>query len=194
MKAKYPDEAECIAMLKARRCSRRVILHCCTVAALARVIAERIECDGDLVVAGAMLHDIGRAVDHTIMHAYVGYEMTREMGLPTELSEIVRKHTGAGLDAIEVGEMGLPPGDYIPSTIEEKIVAHADNKVSGDTVVPHTHTSHRLREKGAHRGADRVEALHAELSEAYGADLDTITRVTLGEPCGRQRVIRRFRP
>ena len=32
----------------------------------------------------------------------------------------------------------------------------------------------KLRNKGADRGADRIEALHRELSELYGEDLDVI--------------------
>lgn len=193
LKAKYPDEAECMAILKAKKCNARVIVHCCTVAAVAKAMAERIECDRDLVIAGAMLHDIGRSVDHSIMHAVIGHRICEELGLPDEVCKIVMKHTGAGLDDIDVAELGLPPEDYIPATIEEKVVAHADNKVSNDRVVPHTHTSGRLREKGANRGADRIEALHAELSLAYGSDLDTITSVRLEGPCERRTLIRRRR-
>ncbi len=70
--------------------------------------------------------------------------------------------------------MGLPPGDYMPKTLEEKIVAHADNMVSDNRVVRHTHSVEKLRNKGANRGADRIEALHRELSELYGEDLDVI--------------------
>ena len=70
--------------------------------------------------------------------------------------------------------MGLPPGDYIPSTIEEKIVAHADNMVSDNRVVSHRHSVDKLMSKGAEKGALRVEMLHRELSDIFGRDLDTI--------------------
>ena len=95
-------------------------------------------------------------------------------GLPKEIVDIVRKHTGAGLDEQDVEELGLPPADYMPRTLEEKIVAHADNMVSDNRVVKHDHSSDKLRNKGAERGADRIGALHAELSELYGEDLDVI--------------------
>jgi uncharacterized protein/tRNA (cytidine56-2'-O)-methyltransferase len=154
-----------------------VIIHCCTVRAVADEILTGIpSADRDLVVAGALLHDIGRAKDHTIFHAYIGSKMVEDYGLPHELSEIVRKHTGAGLDDDDVEEMGLPPGDYIPRTLEEKIVAHADNLVSDNRVVDHNHSVSKLINKGAFRGADRVELLHMELSDLYGADLDTIPK------------------
>ncbi len=172
-----PNDRECIEYLVSAGCKKRVIIHCCTVRAVADEIVSHIaSADKDLVVAGALLHDIGRAKDHTIMHAYIGSTMVEEFGLCQELVDIVRKHTGAGLDAEDVKELGLPPGDYIPRTIEEKIVAHADNLVSDNKVVDHNHSVSKLVNKGAFRGADRVELLHMELSDLYGEDLDCIPR------------------
>lgn len=169
-----PDDERCIKYLRDSGCKRRVIIHCCTVNAVAQEMVRRIDADRDLVTAGALLHDIGRSVDHSIMHAVIGARIAEDYGLPKELVEIIRKHTGAGLDEQDVKEMGLPEGDYIPRTIEEKIVAHADNMVSDNRVVPHMHSVDKLRNKGADRGADRIEALHQELSELYGKDLDEI--------------------
>lgn len=175
MSSTIPNEEECVELLLDAGCKRRVIIHCCTVEAVAKEIAGRIVgADRDLVCAGALLHDIGRSVDHSIMHAYIGSQIVQAHGLPASIVNIVRKHTGAGLDAEDVEEMGLPPADYMPSTIEEKIVAHADNLVSDNKVVPHTHSVEKLRNKGADRGADRIEALHRELSGLYGQDLDVI--------------------
>ena len=170
-----PDEAECIGYLEDAGCKRRVVIHCCTVEAVAKEMISRIDgVDRDLVLAGALLHDIGRSKDHSIMHAYVGSQIAASYGLPVALQDIIRKHTGAGLDAEDVEEMGLPPADYMPSTLEEKIVAHADNMVSDNRVVEHTYSVNKLRSKGAFRGADRIEALHRELSGLYGEALDTI--------------------
>lgn len=186
----YPSESECIEILKDAGCTKRVIIHCCTVRTVAEQMIKRIDCNRDLVIAGAMLHDLGRAVDHSVMHANVGADMATELGLPDELVSIIRKHTGAGLDQEDVREMGLPPGDYMPSTIEEKIVAHSDNMVSDNAVVMHSHSVDKLLMKGATRGADRIERLHEELSELYGEDLDSIV-LDIGEypeivgPCGK---------
>jgi len=172
-----PSDYECIKYLIDAGCKRRVIIHCCTVRAVAEEIVSRIpEADYDTVIAGALLHDIGRAKDHSIMHAYYGSKMVEDYGLPKTLVDIVRKHTGAGLDAEDVKELGLPPGDYMPSTLEEKIVAHADNLVSDNRVVDHNHSVSKLINKGAFRGADRVELLHLELSDLYGEDLDIIPK------------------
>ena len=170
-----PSDTRCIEYLEEAGCKRRVIIHCCTVNAVAQEMVSRIEgADRDLVTAGALLHDIGRSVDHSIMHAYIGSQIAEAYGLPKEVVDIIRKHTGAGLDAEDAEEMGLPPADYMPRTLEEKIVAHADNLVSDNRVVDHMHSVNKLRAKGADRGADRIEALHAELSRLYGEDLDVI--------------------
>lgn len=175
MSSTIPSEDECIELLIEAGCKRRVIIHCCTVEAVAKEIVSRVKgADPDLVAAGALLHDIGRSVDHSIMHAYIGSQIVQAHGLPQSIVDIVRKHTGAGLDAEDVEELGLPDADYMPRTLEEKIVAHADNMVSDNKVVKHSHSSDKLRNKGAERGADRIDALHAELSALYGEDLDVI--------------------
>ncbi len=179
--SKYPTGQQCIDLLWEVGCKKRVVVHCATVRAVAEAIAEGIPAaDRDLVIAGALLHDIGRSQIHSIMHAYVGAQIAAEHGLPPELVDIIRKHTGAGLDQQDVKELELPPGDYMPVTLEEKIVAQADNMVSDNRVVSHQYSVDKLRAKGADRGADRIEALHRELSVLYGKDLDVLLDV-LGE-------------
>ena len=157
-----------------------MILHCCTVKAVAAAIAEGISCDIPLITAGALLHDIGRSKDHTIMHAIAGAEIAMRIGLPDEITEIIRRHIGAGIDDEEAVRMGMPKGDYIPRTIEEKIVAHADNMVSDNKVVAHSYSVEKLRMKGSERGARRMAELHRELSGLYGKDLDNVAS-SLGE-------------
>ena len=180
-KSKWPSDKECIAILRDEGCSKRVIIHCATVRAVAEELASHIpQADMDLVIAGALLHDVGRSQTHTIMHAVVGAHIVRDRGLPDEIVEIVRRHTGAGLDQQDVEDLGLPPGNYIPETLEQKIVAHADNLVSDNMIVPVSHSIEKLERKGAVRGAQRVADLHRELSEMYGEDLDCMADV-LGE-------------
>jgi uncharacterized protein/tRNA (cytidine56-2'-O)-methyltransferase len=178
---KIPDEKECIGLLREAGCKHRVVVHCCTVRAVAGEMLNGIKgADDKLVVAGALLHDIGRSRENSIFHAIVGADIITDLGLPHALVDIVRKHTGAGLDARDAKEQGLPPGDYIPKTLEEKIVAHADNLVSDNRVVGHIHSVEKLRLKGAIRGAERMEKLHWELSGLYGMDLDIIPDI-IGE-------------
>ncbi|MCL1984495.1 MAG: HDIG domain-containing protein [Methanomassiliicoccaceae archaeon] len=178
--SRYPNERQCVTLLDRAGCTKRVIVHCCTVKAVAVKFAGMMDADMKLVVAGALLHDIGRAKDHTVMHANVGADMAERLGLPEELVSIIRKHTGAGIDDLDAEELGIPKGDYIPRTIEEKIVAHADNMVSDNRIVPHSHSVGKLRMKGSDRGADRIVALHRELSRMYGEDLDNVA-LSLGD-------------
>ncbi len=172
----YPSEEECIRLLEEAGCKRRVIVHCCTVWTMAQAIASKIDCDMGLVRAGALLHDIGRSIDHSINHAVIGASIAADLNLPREVVEIVRRHVGAGLDEEEVREFNLPKGDYIPRTIEQKIVCHADNMVSDNKFVDHMYSVERLRAKGSNRGAKRIADLHKELSALYGEDLDILVR------------------
>lgn len=89
----------------------------------------------DYIEKGALLHDIGRSKTHGIKHAVVGAEILKELNFPTEIVNITLKHIGAGIPLDEANELGLPAEDYMPSTMEEKIVAHADNLISGENEV-----------------------------------------------------------
>ena len=48
---------------------------------------------------------------------------------------IIERHIGAGITESEAEKLGLPKKSYVPETIEEKIVAHADNLTSGSREV-----------------------------------------------------------
>jgi len=115
-------------------CDAGVVSHCEKVAEVAaRYTGGSV--DSDLVYAGAMLHDIGRAKTHRIDHAGKGAKICRRLAFSEEIAEIVRRHTGAGLTEDESVLLGLPPVSAVPQTLEEKIVAHADNLVKGSREV-----------------------------------------------------------
>jgi uncharacterized protein len=113
-------------------CSQRVIDHCHRVRETALGMADPVGIvDRGLVNAGALLHDIGRGTTHSIGHAQAGADYCREIGLPGEIALIVERHTGAGLQADECTLLRLLPRTCVPKTMEEKIVAAADNLVKG---------------------------------------------------------------
>jgi len=139
------NEKEAIAMLIKAGCSSSVIDHCKTVARYAKEIAVKInenavkngnlaDIDIDSVFIGGMLHDIGRSKTHGIRHAIEGGAIAVENGLDEKLVRIIERHIGAGIPMDEALTLGLPEKDYMPVTIEEKIVAHADNLISGDKI------------------------------------------------------------
>jgi len=172
---KYPNRDECLDILKQTGCSEDVIKHCLVVTDIALAIANKItEVDIGLVEAGGLLHDIGRSRTHEIGHAFSGADLARELSLPEELTLIIEKHIAAGIPPETASELGLPPRDYIPGSLEEKIVAHADNLVEGHTRVDIERSIDILKGRGLDEAAERVLKLHQELSELAKMDIDEI--------------------
>ena len=135
-------EEEAIALLIKAGCSSSVIEHCKTVAEYARKIALDVEncarkrrvpinIDMNCIIIGGLLHDIGRSKTHGIDHAVMGARIAVEIGMNEKLVSIIERHIGAGITLDEALELGLPAKDYLPLTLEEKIVAHADNLAFG---------------------------------------------------------------
>ncbi len=122
----------CIKLLREAGCDESVVEHCIAVAELALEIALHYNSvDEKLVFEGALLHDIGRARSHGVDHGFVGGEIAKELGLEEKVVRIIQRHVGAGITAEEAEKVGLPPVDFVPETIEEKIVACADNLIDG---------------------------------------------------------------
>jgi uncharacterized protein len=119
-------------MLRNAGCSTKVIAHCRAVTECACEYAHsNSSVDFSLVQTGAMLHDIGRGITHSIAHAQQGADLLRSKGFSEKIARIVECHTGAGLTADECSLLRLCPRDCMPSTTEEKIVCHADNLLAG---------------------------------------------------------------
>jgi hypothetical protein len=96
------------------------------------------------------------------------------MNIDQRVVRIVERHTGAGIPRREAVALGLGNIDYMPETIEEKIVAHADNLMSGTRRIKVSEVTESYRKKGLDDAASRIAALHSELSALCGADLDTL--------------------
>ena len=85
----------------------------------------------DLIEIGGLLHDVGRSKTHGFKHAIIGGKILRERGFPNELARICETHILGGLDKDDTIYVGLPQKDYIPETIEEKIICLADKLIMG---------------------------------------------------------------
>jgi uncharacterized protein len=130
------DDTYYDALLREAGCGNRVVAHCHAVRDLALAYAGGSGVfDQGLVNAGALLHDIGRGVTHSLHHAQAGAEYCRNAGLSQEIARIVECHTGAGLTSDECTLLGLLPVDCMPQTGEEKLVANADNLMKGQREV-----------------------------------------------------------
>ncbi|MEE9151598.1 MAG: HDIG domain-containing metalloprotein [Thermoplasmata archaeon] len=164
----------CIDHLKNSGCDENVVRHSLAVEDLALRIAGLVDADKKLVSISALLHDIGRARTHGIRHAVEGAKMARELGLPENVILVIERHIGAGITRDEASRLGLPVKDYVPRTLEEKILAHADNLIEESKKMPVREVVRRFEELGFQNVAEKILALHKELSEICGIDLDLI--------------------
>lgn len=168
-----PSEGDAVALHRKYGSSQIIIEHCQTVTKVAKVLAEEFarkghDVDIHAVVAAAMLHDIGRSKSHTIRHGVEGSEIVEREGADKKVVEIVRKHVGAGIAPEESTRLGLPDLDYIPRTLEERIVCFADKMVDRNKVRPFEEEVRRFRIKSHDVG--RLLALKKSLQEELGED------------------------
>lgn len=161
---------EALSLLRNVDCPENVIDHCICVSekalSMATRLRGRIPVDMRLIEIGGLLHDIGRSMTHSIDHGVVGARILKEQGVCLPLQLICERHVCAGIPKRVAEKIGLPPRDYIPLTMEEKLVCHADNLSN------HTLEELRIAWKTFFNGengkilVDLLDQLHAEL-EGY---------------------------
>lgn len=94
--------------------------------------------DYDFIKEAAMLHDIGiirtdapgiqcHGTEPYIRHGILGAEILRAEGFPCH-ARVCERHTGAGIsiDEIERQHLPLPHHDFLPVSMEEKLICYAD--------------------------------------------------------------------
>ncbi len=115
-----PSEKEAIELLKKyapdEKSFRIVFSHCRMVKDIALRVADKVpQADKELIKIGALLHDMGRFI------------------YPPPGMEITERHVGIGISKQDIigQKLPLPHVDLVPVTVEEKIVAYADNLVFG---------------------------------------------------------------
>ncbi len=107
-----------------------VLMHCISVAEIAEQIAEAINENGhrinvEKVKSAALLHDVGRGIDHT-EHERHSAEILQKEGFP-ELAEMVKTH------GVRYERFGNE--EFLPKTIEQKIVSYADGRDNKGKIV-----------------------------------------------------------
>jgi len=174
MSSVIPSPEECLGLLRKSGCSDEVIRHCKAVRDVAVKMAKKARADVELVEAGALLHDIGRSKTHGILHALEGAKIARQLGLSENIVNIIERHIGAGLSVEVAKKLGFPPGDYIPKTLEEKIVCHADSLIDNCEKQNIEKEVKRALMEGHKEYAERLVNLHNELSYICGIDVNLI--------------------
>ena len=130
---------------------RLLLIHSEEVAKLALEIIERRKLgnvvDKDFVENAAMLHDIGIIKTHApsifcrgelpyLCHGIAGKQILQELGLPEAYALVCERHTGSGITRREIVEnrLPLPQRDFLPVSLEEKLICYADKffSKSGD--------------------------------------------------------------
>lgn len=122
-----------------------LIIHSQSVARKALQIVSlhpELHLDANFIREGAMLHDIGIirtnasgiycfGTEPYICHGLLGGEMLRLEGFPRH-ARVCERHTGAGIgiEDIEAHNLPLPHADFLPETMEEKVICYADKFLS----------------------------------------------------------------
>jgi uncharacterized protein len=167
------SEGDATALHRKYGSDERIIEHCRTVAKVALVLAEEFErrgheVDKKAILVAASLHDIGRSRVQTVRHGVEGASIAEKEGAGKKVAGIIQKHVGAGISPEEAKSLGLPDLDYVPETLEERIVCFADKMVDGVKVRSFEEEVRRFRAKK--HDVARLIALKERLREELGED------------------------
>ena len=167
-----PTYAEAVDMLEKVDCSQLIIQHCITVSHVAVKIAKKLQAKGvdvdlALIEIGGLLHDIGRSKTHNVKHAFLGSQIVASFNLSESLIKIVERHIGSGIPSDEAVKLGLPNRDFIPQTLEEKVVSYSDKLISGTREMSFKEAFSRFSEDlgKSHPAIKRFKKIHFELMQ-----------------------------
>lgn len=144
---------------------------------------KQLELGRSLVIAGALIHDIGAykvintegEVDgqNYIRHGVEGFAILKAENYPQALCTITIHHTGVGISKEDVlsQHLPLPPQNYLAETLEEKLIMYAD-KFHSKT--PKFNTFASYAEYVKKYGEDKIEKFE-KLAELFGVpDLEPL--------------------
>jgi len=160
---RIPEREECLALLDKYGADERLKRHSIMCSKVALTIGKGCDSDKRLLEAGALLHDIGRTVTNTISHGAEGYKILKREGLDEIIARFCSTHVGAGLLRKTAKKLKLPDQDYIPRTIEEKIVCNSDTLLRGDEIVTIEEIANDYRKKGLDSEIPRLMKLYSYL-------------------------------
>lgn len=171
-----PDREACLRLLETAGCSADIVEHVLAVERLASRFAQHVSsADPAVVQAGALLHDVGRGFDHGLDHVPEGVRFLEAQGVDERVVACVAAHMGAGIDEAQATAWGWPPDRrYAPETVEQRIVAHADNLTFHTRYASLDEVLAKLEAKELGDVVPRMRALHEALKAELGVDPDDV--------------------
>ena len=91
----HPEIIKILGRLKYRTSyGQNQLAHAVETAKLATVIAAELGADVEVARAGALLHDLGKAIDHNMegTHAQLGAEIAKRYGMPSKVVNAIASH------------------------------------------------------------------------------------------------------
>ena len=166
-----PDRDFAINLLRTLKIQNSIRQHSEKVADKALEIANKItkvKVDINLLEIGALLHDIGRTKTHGYKHALIGGKILRKRGFSERLARICETHILGGLDLEDAKRFGLPEKEYLPISLEEKIICLADKLMAGTNEVSITERFNRWFQKYGRsqillKSKKRIEKIQEEI-------------------------------
>ena len=136
--------------------------------------------DMEFLETASLLHDIGRfdcppSSEKSILHGIRGAEILTAENLPDH-ALVAERHIGSGISKEDIEEQGLalPPKDYEPETIEEKIITYADNLIFGERRGTIAEVIERFRKEVGEKCVSKTITLHNEVMEMIGDEKSRI--------------------
>lgn len=167
------NEKEAIELLKKYSKDEKsfeiVLAHSKKVQEIALRLSEGKNADKEFISVASLLHDIGRfdcpPGEKTIYHGIVGAEILRKEKVGESFAKVCERHLGSGISKADIIEQGLdlPKKDYIPETMEEKIIALADNLTFGDREGTIEEVYERFKKEINVKTADKAMRLYREV-------------------------------
>jgi len=168
------------------------IRHCKAVACVATRVGELMAPTYDIdmvyLTTGALLHDIGRYKTHDpIQHGVEGYRLLTALGHHRE-AFICASHILCGMSRAEANRFGLPDQDFLPLTMEQRLVPMIDSLVELDrpTTLEQRIRSINQRYHGniwflgrMEQAAAKARGLLDELDRDLGISLEQVAAETL---------------
>ena len=166
--------------------------HCRAVSIVAeragQLMAMHCTIDQDFLRIAALIHDIGRYRTHDpVQHGVEGYHLLTSLGHHRE-AFICASHIQCGLSAAEAVQAGLPERDFMPRSLEERLIPVLDSIVELDrpTTVERRFASLSRRYQGnggflesVERSRRRVRAVMDDLERHCRLSLEQIAAEAL---------------